>query len=97
MSEFIDDRSMSGRSTEPAGQKDFTNFPQRDRRPLRVLLIGQPQDVSDTIKNLHRRGFTQADEWSRPAPWAATETSVQAQFFTLPIGSVMSVCTKQMS
>jgi hypothetical protein len=90
MCEYIDDRAEV-RSTAAAA---FTEFPRRDRRPIRVLIIGQRQDVVETIKNLHSRGFAPADEWSRPAPWSPTETPPQAQLFTLPKTSVMSVCTR---
>jgi hypothetical protein len=38
------------------------------RRPLRVVLLGSRQDVIETVKNLHRRGFAQAGEWSAPIP-----------------------------
>ena len=38
------------------------------RRPLRVVLLGSRQDVIETIKNLHRRGFAEAGEWSAPIP-----------------------------
>jgi hypothetical protein len=37
----------------------------RRRRPLRVLLVGNPEDVKATIRNLHRRGFAEAGEWSK--------------------------------
>jgi alkanesulfonate monooxygenase SsuD/methylene tetrahydromethanopterin reductase-like flavin-dependent oxidoreductase (luciferase family) len=36
------------------------------RRPLRVLLVGDPEDVKATIGNLHRRGFAEAGAWSKP-------------------------------
>ena len=43
--------------------------PQRDgRRPLRVILLGARPDIIVTVKNLHRRGFAEANEWSRPIP-----------------------------
>jgi hypothetical protein len=35
---------------------------------LRVVLLGSRQDVVETIKNLHRRGFAPAGEWSAPIP-----------------------------
>jgi hypothetical protein len=38
------------------------------RRPLRVVLLGSRQDVIETIKNLHQRGFAEAGAWSLPMP-----------------------------
>jgi hypothetical protein len=42
--------------------------PEPQRRPLRVVLLGSRQDVIETIKNLHRRGFAEAGEWMVPIP-----------------------------
>ncbi len=43
--------------------------PTRDgRHPLRIILLGTRPDIIITIKNLHRRGFAPADEWSQPIP-----------------------------
>ena len=45
------------------------NQPQREgRHPLRIILLGPRPDIIVTIKNLHRRGFAPADEWSQPIP-----------------------------
>ena len=40
--------------------------PRGDRQPLRVLLLGTREDVTETIKNLHQRGFAAAGDWSKP-------------------------------
>ncbi|MEB3294452.1 MAG: hypothetical protein VKJ24_14950 [Synechococcales bacterium] len=92
MPEYPSDRSADGRS-------DFAVFlqlgdSQGDRRPMRLLLIGLPEDIRATIKNLHARGFAETHEWSRPNPWAATDPITQAQLLNLPPGNMMSVCTK---
>ncbi|MGP1386716.1 MAG: hypothetical protein ACTS2F_24370 [Thainema sp.] len=43
--------------------------PQRHgRHPLRIILLGTRPDIIVTIKNLHRRGFAEANEWSQPIP-----------------------------
>ena len=39
-----------------------------DRHPLRLILLGSRSDIIITIKNLHRRGFAEANEWSPPIP-----------------------------
>jgi hypothetical protein len=93
MNEFINDR-LDGRSTESAGVYDATNDGNRDRRPIRILIIGQPSDVVETIKNLHSCGFAPVGHWSRPAPWLETESGVRSELLNLPGTSVMSVCTK---
>ncbi|KAM3089825.1 hypothetical protein ACKFKG_32400 [Phormidesmis sp. 146-35] len=33
-----------------------------------MLLISSPDGLSDTIRNLHARGFAEAATWSRPLP-----------------------------
>ncbi len=45
------------------------SHPQREgRHPLRIILLGSRPDIIVTIKNLHRRGFAEANEWSQPIP-----------------------------
>ncbi|MGP1382824.1 MAG: hypothetical protein ACTS2F_04640 [Thainema sp.] len=45
------------------------SYPARDgRHPLRIILLGSRPDIIVTIKNLHRRGFAEANEWSQPIP-----------------------------
>jgi hypothetical protein len=93
MNEFITDR-LDGRSTESDRVYDVPSVSDRDRRPIRILIIGQPSDVVETIKNLHSRGFVPVGHWSRPAPWLETESGVRSELLNLPGTSVMSVCTK---
>jgi hypothetical protein len=38
------------------------------RHPLRIILLGSRPDIIITVKNLHRRGFAEANEWSQPIP-----------------------------
>jgi len=49
------------------------NFPSNPKpnphnETVRHLLYGSPQAVQATIKNLHRRGYAEPNEWSRPMP-----------------------------
>jgi alkanesulfonate monooxygenase SsuD/methylene tetrahydromethanopterin reductase-like flavin-dependent oxidoreductase (luciferase family) len=62
------------------------------RYPLRVLLIGSEQDVRETIKNLHHRGFAEATLWSR----VITYPNREAVDHLLPVrsDSVVSILTK---
>jgi hypothetical protein len=96
MNEFINDR-LDGRSTDSDGVDDVPSVSDRDRRPIRILIIGQPSDVVETIKNLYSRGFAPVGHWSRPAPWLETESGVRSELLNLPGTSVMSVCTKYLS
>ncbi|MGP1385439.1 MAG: hypothetical protein ACTS2F_17890 [Thainema sp.] len=60
-----------GAASNAAPQPGATNPSptQRDgRHPLRIILLGTRPDIIVTIKNLHRRGFAPADEWSQPIP-----------------------------
>ncbi|MBD2328072.1 hypothetical protein [Alkalinema sp. FACHB-956] len=93
MTEYRDDRAHDARSQEAAAilTRDRSS---QERRPVRVLVIGDRQDVLATIKNLHQRGFAPMGEWSRPLPWLATENAIREQLLTLPTGSVMSLCTR---
>jgi hypothetical protein len=93
MGEYMNDRTEM-RSTDSAGVYDAIGDAKRDRRPIRILIIGQPSDVVETIKNLHSRGFVPVAHWSRPAPWLGTESGVRSELLNLPGTSVMSVCTK---
>lgn len=81
----------------PTPEPPSPNLQNPARRPLRVLLLGDRLDVLETIKNLHRRGFAPAGEWSRAiAPPQADEVVRQA-IVSLPAGSVISILTKYMS
>ncbi len=60
-----------GTASQAAPQDRATNpnSAQRDgRHPLRIILLGTRPDIIITIKNLHRRGFAEANEWSQPIP-----------------------------
>ena len=36
--------------------------------PLRHLLIGTLADIQEAIKNLHKRGYADPNDWSKPLP-----------------------------
>jgi hypothetical protein len=52
-----------------------------DTEPLRVMLIGSAAGITETIHNLHRRGFAEVGAWSPLMPWGE--------------GEMMSVLTKR--
>ena len=60
-----------GAASDAAPQSSVPNsssFQRDDRHPLRIILLGTRPDIIITIKNLHRRGFAEANEWSQPMP-----------------------------
>ncbi|NJN87044.1 MAG: hypothetical protein HC881_13070 [Leptolyngbyaceae cyanobacterium SL_7_1] len=69
-------------------------LPPSNRRPLRVLLLGDRQDVLDTIKNLHQRGFAPAGEWSRVMACPTADEVMQRVVVSLPADGVVSILTK---
>jgi hypothetical protein len=87
MAEFIQDHS-SDRSPTPPLPTSPTPHP---RRPLRVLLLGDREDVLETIKNLHRRGFAPAGEWSKAIACPNAGEVVSQVVSNLPSDSVVSI------
>jgi hypothetical protein len=66
------------------------------RRPLRVLLIGERQDILTTIQNLHKRGFADAGDWSIPLPYP--QQNAVSQFIPRGLSHVViSVHTKYLN
>jgi hypothetical protein len=56
---------------------EFINIPtganrpvQTSRRSVKILLIGQPEDVEVTIARLYHCGFCRVEDWSRALPYA---------------------------
>ena len=94
MAEFIADPS-SDRSPTPHLPTSPT--PPSPRRPLRVLLLGDREDVIETIKNLHRRGFAPAGEWSKAIACPHAGEVVSQVVLSLPAGSVVSILTKYLN
>ncbi|NEP20106.1 MAG: hypothetical protein F6J97_25025 [Leptolyngbya sp. SIO4C1] len=38
------------------------------REPIRLLMFGSLAGVREMIKNLHKRGFAEPNDWSQPIP-----------------------------
>ena len=66
------------------------------RHPLRIILLGSRPDIIVTIKNLHRRGFAQANHWSQPIPYPSSGdiTRILAQRHP---GDQISILTRYLS
>jgi hypothetical protein len=93
------DGSVDKATSDPCGigkaarPSSGSALPPSNRRPLRVLLLGDRQDVLDTIKNLHQRGFAPAGEWSRVIACPADEI-MQRVVLSLPADGVVSILIK---
>jgi hypothetical protein len=96
MADFVQDLAGDPHSREPRAIAPLS-APKRDRRPLRVLLLGTREDVTETIKNLHQRGFAAAGDWSKPVACPQAEAKVSQMLPSLPTGSVVSILTKYLS
>jgi hypothetical protein len=59
-------------------------------------LLGDRTHVLATIKNLHRRGFAEANEWSRAIAYPQTEIWVPQAMPDLPPDSVISILIKHL-
>ena len=96
MADFLQDLAGDPHSREPRAIAPFSS-PKRDRRPLRVLLLGTREDVTETIKNLHQRGFAAAGDWSKPVACPSCGERVSQMLPHLPAGSMVSILTKYLS
>ncbi|MBE9182765.1 hypothetical protein IQ268_29965 [Oculatella sp. LEGE 06141] len=95
MADFIDDLPIAHEPQETGA----IAFPPRhpSRRPLRVLLLGDKQDVINTIKNLHRRGFAEAGEWSKPVLCPNSAEMNDRILLNLPPDRCISILTKYLT
>jgi hypothetical protein len=95
MAKFPCDRFV--RSSNSAGSILDLGGTRGERVPLRFWLIGQPEHVQGTIKNLHVREFAEPHEWTKPMEWSAIVPVTQTQMLTFAEGSVISICTRYLS
>jgi hypothetical protein len=98
MTDFLLDlpSDLSNHSLTSSGSDGVADaVDQEHRYPLRVLLIGSEQDMRETIKNLHHRGFAEATLWSR----IMTYPNREAIDHLLPVrtDSVVSILTKYLT
>jgi hypothetical protein len=97
MAEFIADQSSDRSPTAHLPTSPTPPPPPPPRRPLRVLLLGDREDVLETIKNLHRRGFAPAGEWSKAIACPHAGEVVSQVVLSLPAESVLSILTKYLN
>ena len=78
-----------------SGAPNLSSGPRDGRHPLRIILLGTRPDIIITIKNLHRRGFAEANEWSQPIPCPGTEDV--ARLLPRQPDAQMSILTRYLS
>jgi hypothetical protein len=74
--------TASGASASPVSHAHASTAPQRE--PVRHLLFGSPKAVETTIKHLHRLGYAEPNDWSKPIPTGRPQ-------------EVMAILTKHLS
>jgi hypothetical protein len=100
MAKFPCDRAMRSSNSVASifdigsGRGDDQRSVGDQRVPLRIWLIGQPEHIQGTIKNLHVLRFAEPHEWSQPMPWSAIDPTTQAQMLNFADGSLISICTR---
>ncbi|PSB17569.1 hypothetical protein C7B76_09695 [filamentous cyanobacterium CCP2] len=62
------------------------------RRSVKILMIGQPEDVDLTIARLYQCGFCRVEDWSRPLPFSQIQEAT-----TKEPGEVMRIYKRSMT
>ncbi|WP_416671953.1 hypothetical protein [Egbenema bharatensis] len=62
------------------------------RRSVKILMIGQPEDVELTIARLYQCGFCRVENWSRPLPFSQAPTAT-----TREPGEIMRIYVRSMT
>ncbi|PSB67399.1 hypothetical protein C7B61_06370 [filamentous cyanobacterium CCP1] len=62
------------------------------RRSVKILMIGQPEDVEITIARLHQCNFCRVEDWSRPLPFLQIQ-----QATTKEPGEIMRIYVRSMT
>ncbi len=66
---FENDANGGDRPSIPASLRRFSD----DSEALKVMVIGSSAAITDTIHNLHQRGFAEVGAWSPFVPWGDRE------------------------
>jgi hypothetical protein len=78
--EFIGLPPVGDRLTQPA------------RRSVKILIIGQPEDVEVTIARLYHCGFCRTEDWSRPLPYVQIQQATARE-----PGEIMRIYKRSMT
>ena len=62
------------------------------RRSVKLLMIGQPEDVEITIARLYQCNFCRVEDWSRPLPFSQIQ-----QATTKEPGEIMRIYVRSMT
>ncbi|PSB18912.1 hypothetical protein C7B61_19620 [filamentous cyanobacterium CCP1] len=78
---------------------EFINIPTGNYRPVtasrrsvKILMIGQPEDVEITIARLHQCNFCRVEDWSKPLPFSQIQ-----QATTKEPGEIMRIYVRSMT
>ncbi len=66
---FANNADGGDRPSIPASLRRFSD----DSESLKVMLIGSTEAITETIHNLHQRGFAEVGAWSPLVPWGDRE------------------------
>jgi hypothetical protein len=69
MADFVDIPTGDQRSVET----------KRKRRAVKILMIGQPDDVEAEIAHLYHCGYCRVENWSRALPYAQIQEATVRQ------------------
>jgi hypothetical protein len=72
----------------PKGDRSISSA----RRSVKILMIGQPEDVELTIARLYQCGFCRVEDWSRPLPFSQIQ-----QATTKEPGEIMRIYVRSMN
>ncbi|PSB16959.1 hypothetical protein C7B76_10830 [filamentous cyanobacterium CCP2] len=62
------------------------------RRSVKILMIGQPEDVEITIARLYHCGFCRVEDWSRPLPFSQIQEATARE-----PGEIMRIYKRSMT
>jgi hypothetical protein len=69
MADFVDIPTGDQRSVET----------KRKRRAVKILMIGQPEDVEAEIAHLYHCGYCRVENWSKALPYAQIQEATVRQ------------------
>jgi hypothetical protein len=62
------------------------------RRSVKILIVGQPEDVEITIARLYHCGFCRTEDWSRPLPYVQIQQATARE-----PGEIMRIYKRSMT
>ncbi|WP_416669899.1 hypothetical protein [Egbenema bharatensis] len=62
------------------------------RRFVKILIIGQPEDVENTIARLYHCSFCRVEDWSRPLPYVQIQEATARE-----PGEIMRIYKRSMT